>query len=1181
MGKGQGKGQGEMDGLLQLAGGLLVGGFALYKMTKDDSKNNADAKAQQQQKSAVVLPEQKAQAPGKVQQAEPKQQLQANSEASSISSEESEEFLPSWMSRKDPKTGVEEVGGAVPRTETQQASAADTSARAVMQLSSANHAVARVAQARSDAVFVYAAAGEAYLGNTLDKTASEAQVLEMETRPGAGAAVVGAAAGGSRVAVLATSASIKAMLPSLFEMAAKSLPVVIHVAALSVGEDSLAIAQDLSEIMAARDTGVIMLASSKAEEAQATALSAHALAETRGVPVLHFFDGARGLQQLTPMRLVAPSLLTAPAQPAALAQPEAFEFVGSQNAEVVIVAMGAPTNVIEEAISMRSAHQAEVIGVLKVRMLRPWSAKDLVAALPAQTKRICVVDQGGKIAPLFEEVAASIHSEAWGSRVMPLLLSVRLPALVDGFTPAMAHSVVSNALAARPQLVIGAEIANASVDLDLTRPAGAARNIVALTTATPGAAAALRAAAVAVAAQAHAQVFVSEDVYAGDEGVVRAEIRVGAPGQRIPESYAIQDADVIVIEQRALVGAGALAAELVRDRGFVLVLPDPKKRQEGVEDVQIELPADVRTELSRKSVKLVTFDSHAYLREAAERSVEPVPLQSLYAAEKWMALVAALYKSEGAERFTNQIASDLRSSVRNASRAAVGNALSEALTTGVSRVEGYMADSSFALRDVSFGGPHAYMPRSSAGASGSQFEGADASSFASSHFGGMSPIPRARGSELRFVPRFEVAKPQESKAASVGASNQITQLQRHQAALPLIFPDAFQKTNAIKPASREKAYQVRLTKKIRLTPGEYNRDIFHLEFDISDTDIQYRIGDALGVYPENDEAEVDAFIREYGLNPNEFVSFPSRDGQVEIKSVRNILLSELDLFGKPSKRFYCALSSFATSRYENLKLLHTGTDDSEQFKLGTYETVRFSDLLLQYRSAKLTIKDLIEIVPRIQARHYSIASSQKLHPTSVHLLIVAVDWVTPSGKKRYGAATRYLNSLDASKQPRVTVDVISSVLRLPETHDSALILTGLGTGLAPFRAFVQERKWLKEQGHAVGPIRLYFGARHRREEYLYGDEWDAYQAEGLVDLCLAFSRDQPEKIYVQTRMNEDKLVLRKLLAENDAHAYMCGPVWPVPDVSKALAVALSTTDEPDHDAVEKLKKLGRYLLEVY
>ncbi|GBG34563.1 NADPH--cytochrome P450 reductase [Hondaea fermentalgiana] len=1218
-----GKGQGEMEGILQLAGGILFGGFALYKMTKEDkkaagAKSSSDAKAplvSVDQKPAVKVPAvlasgnnatpqnqddlpswvsrkaapEQAAAPKATEEA--KKQTVDDDLRSSVSSasDDSEEYIPSWMSRKDPKTRPEEVSGVVipaPNASTLE-STSQNYAGGASQVTSVNHAVARVAQARSDVVFVYPAAGTSYLGSTLDKTAGEAQILEMETRPGAGAAVAGAAAGGSRVTILATSASVKAMLPSLFDMAAKSLPVVIHVAALAVGDTDLAVGQDLTEVMTARDTGVVMLASATAEETQETALAAHALAEARGKPVLHFFDGARSLQQLTPVRLAPPSILAAPAQPAALAQPAAFEYSGSKTAEAVIVTMGAPSAVVEEAVSARSGHHADLAGVLRVRMLRPWSVSDLVSALPASTRRICVVDQAGALAPLFEEVAASIHSEAWTStRPLPLLLSVRLPALVDGFTPAMAHTILNNVLSARPQMSLGAELVHASVNIDQARPAGTGRAIVALAAGGEGAASQIRAAATALASQTSSQVLVTEDPYAGDEGIVRAEIRVGGAARRLAESYAVQEADVVVLEQRALQGAGLLAAELLRDNGVVVVLPDASRRGQDQLSAHIELPAEVRNELSRKSARLVTVDAYAFLRDAAERSAEPVPVATLHAAEKWMALVAALYQCEGPERFSAQLVGQLRGALQGSARSALGSALGDALVTGVSRVEGYLTDNGAALREVSFGGPHAYMPRmQTVGNGGLHIDAVEASSFGSSQFGAMSPIPHARGAvrdaNLHFVPRFKVAAPEESKAARVGAPEEITRLPRHQAALPLIFPSAYSKTDAIKPASREKAYQVRLTRKDRLTPAEYSRDIFHLEFDISDTDIQYRIGDALGVYPENDEAEVDAFIREYGLDPEEFVSFPSRDGKVEIKSVRNILISELDIFGKPAKRFYCALAGFASSRYEHLKLMHTGTDDSEAFKLGTYETVRFADLLLQYKSAKLTIADLIATVPRIVARHYSIASSQKLHPTSVHLLVVAVDWVTPSGKKRYGAATRFLNSLDASKQPRVTVDVISSVLRLPETHDSALILTGLGTGLAPFRAFVQERKWLKEQGHAVGPIRLYFGARHRKEEYLYGDEWDAYQAEGLVDLCLAFSRDQPEKIYVQTRMNEDKLVLRDLLANHDAHAYMCGPVWPVPDVSNALGVAMSATDEADLEAVEKLKKAGRYLLEVY
>jgi len=465
----------------------------------------------------------------------------------------------------------------------------------------------------------------------------------------------------------------------------------------------------------------------------------------------------------------------------------------------------------------------------------------------------------------------------------------------------------------------------------------------------------------------------------------------------------------------------------------------------------------------------------------------------------------------------------------------------------------------------------------------------------------MSPIPFSASASLAaaaahaFVPRLQLQKAHYGvKAALSGPEGQEIRKVNTKAALTKIFPEAYGAAEALRPAEHE-VHLVRLTKNKRLTPESYSRNIFHLEFDISDTSLTYRIGDALGVFGHNDVEEIDHFIREYGLDPTEIVSVPARGSmgknQTEMVSVRNLLIQHLDILGRPSKKFYVDLAQFAHrggSRYEYLKLMHTGTDDNEAFKLGANEGVTYAELLLQYKSANPTIEEIIEIVPPIQARHYSIASSMKMNPRSVHLLVVAVDWITPKGRTKYGQCTRYLANLDPSKGKDiyVTVDVMPSVLRLPPSPKQPIIMSGLGTGLAPFRAFVQERAWERAQGIEVGPIYLYFGARHRHEEYLYGDEWDQYFEEGLVTkLGLAFSRDQKEKVYIQHKIVEDSSAIARMLKKDQGYFYLCGPTWPVPAINHALATALNpeaaAKGEVDMLALEKIKENGQMLLEVY
>lgn len=147
-------------------------------------------------------------------------------------------------------------------------------------------------------------------------------------------------------------------------------------------------------------------------------------------------------------------------------------------------------------------------------------------------------------------------------------------------------------------------------------------------------------------------------------------------------------------------------------------------------------------------------------------------------------------------------------------------------------------------------------------------------------------------------------------------------------------------------------------------------------------------------------------------------------------------------------------------------------------------------------------------------------------------------------------------------------------------------MAGLGTGAAPFRAFLQHRAWLASQGIPVGPTYYYFGSRHRSQEYLYGEEIEAFLLDGTITKAgLAFSRDGPRKVYIQHKMGEDAEVLAKMLYIDEGVFYLCGPTWPVPDVYEALVGALVKYQGVDPTVagnyLEGLKEEERYVLEVY
>jgi len=159
-------------------------------------------------------------------------------------------------------------------------------------------------------------------------------------------------------------------------------------------------------------------------------------------------------------------------------------------------------------------------------------------------------------------------------------------------------------------------------------------------------------------------------------------------------------------------------------------------------------------------------------------------------------------------------------------------------------------------------------------------------------------------------------------------------------------------------------------------------------------------------------------------------------------------------------------------------------------------------------------------------------------------------------------------------------------MKLPADIKQPLIMAGLGTGAAPFRAFLQHLAKLADEGQEIGPVYYYFGSRYQAAEYLYGEEIEALILSGVISRAgLAFSRDGPKKVYIQHKMLEDSEALAKMLHDDNGIFYLCGPTWPVPDVYEALVNALVKYKGSDPvkagEYLESLKEEERYVLEVY
>ena len=261
----------------------------------------------------------------------------------------------------------------------------------------------------------------------------------------------------------------------------------------------------------------------------------------------------------------------------------------------------------------------------------------------------------------------------------------------------------------------------------------------------------------------------------------------------------------------------------------------------------------------------------------------------------------------------------------------------------------------------------------------------------------------------------------------------------HLAAKQLLYPEAYAMptvgSEVMRPDLPEENYVITVTENRRLTPDDYDRNVFHIEFSTAGTGLKYSVGEALGIHGLNDEKEVMDFIEWYELDPSSIVSYPSRtdpSGRLESRTVFQLFQQTLDVFGKPPKAFYETLSKFATSKEEarHLRFISSAEGSSTFKKWADLQTVTYVDVLKAFPSAKASfgIEALMREVASIKPRHYSIASSQNAVGDSVHLLVVTVDWDTPEGVKRYGQCTRYLAGLKVGT--KVMASVKPSVMKV-------------------------------------------------------------------------------------------------------------------------------------------------------
>jgi len=953
--------------------------------------------------------------------------------------------------------------------------------------------------------------------------------------------------------IIASAASLPYLRPALDQLSLLynvASPTVLHVTAVDyVADASSGLVTDYCGTLGLADElGLGVVASQSAYEVQHMSLLSTLLASI--LPTVHIYDGLFVGRERTRVIdvLNIPSLKRTYDNVQAVAQADIaskrltsegklsklieafnaelgteyqpFEYHGHKSPQSVLVVFGTVEASLSAQLAEVLAQQDIPVGVVNVRVYRPFVEEAFLTVLPPSAQQIAVLGQVADEAIASDSsVSSSLYSDVLAAVNFHSMTSGKSPSVYDIKYSRDTVWTVAQMQKLLVQLALGSERAGSVSEATLVAKDTKQYSFWDLDDSQSADGPTLLGQLLSDDSSLNVTIRSSYD-NSKQGGVQRTDVRHSARSIEAP--YSVTDADVVFVGHADLFKSFAIV-EGLRDGGILLLKSAGWKN----EDTEKKLPALVRKVIAVKQASLWVLDPAASAKVEENEQLESFLLQLAFLKVAHPEVFAAGLKNLKAH----------------------GDVL-----------DGLAQDLDSALIQVEV-----------------------SQEWRNAEIDEQNSSPTARDININSFVSFNKF---EEKTASAVENWQA-------AAKGLAFKEAFESSITLRPDLSVKTAIVHVKERRRLTPSSYDRNIFHIEFDLGTTGLKYDIGEALGIHAENDPVEVQKFIAWYGLNADEVVEVPNRDEPsiLEKRTVYQTLLQNVDIFGRPPKRFYEALSEFALDDKQKTELLLLGTGGNQEAqqelkRRAEVDTVTYADILLEFTSAHPSIYDIVSIVSPMKRREYSIASSQKVTPNSVSLLIVTVNWVDPSGRDRFGQATRYLNSL-AIGSP-VVVSVKPSVMKLPPKSTQPIIMAGLGTGLAPFRAFVQERAWQRQQGMPIGDVFLYMGARHQREEYLYGEEWEAYQDAGIITLLgRAFSRDQPQKIYIQDRMRQTITDIRRAYLREEGAFYLCGPTWPVPDVTAVLEEAVELEGKAEgkkkdgHKEIERLKEELRYVLEVY
>ncbi|ETW09008.1 hypothetical protein H310_01479 [Aphanomyces invadans] len=384
--------------------------------------------------------------------------------------------------------------------------------------------------------------------------------------------------------------------------------------------------------------------------------------------------------------------------------------------------------------------------------------------------------------------------------------------------------------------------------------------------------------------------------------------------------------------------------------------------------------------------------------------------------------------------------------------------------------------------------------------------------------------------------------------------------------------------------------QATLTKNERLTAADWTQDVRHIELALPASSPTYSAGDIALLYPENVQTEaIDSFLNmTLQLPPSTQLFIRRIDGKPSGLPSRctaeELMRQYLDVFGTPRRSFFERLSLFTQDPDEKEKLMELSAPEGADL-LQDYcarERRTYIEVLQDFSTCHVPLEFLVELIPCLAPRAYSIASSPNVHPRQVHLTVAIVDYLTPYKRHKKGVCSAWLEKLEAGAT--VPMRIKTGLFRLTSAiHSQNVILIGPGTGIAVMRAIAQERQAQRTHGTSVGDTHVYFGCRHRDKDFLYGDEWAQFaESGGITSFNVAFSRDQEDKVYVQAKLAEQKAAVFAVLSQG-GYCFIAGSAKRMPSdvysIIRDIIVSEGRVSGKEADAMMKsLVRQKRYIV---